>query len=210
MTAEMLLERGHEVVIVETDRTRIDAVYDDLDCSFLHGDGSRPGILQELGPSQTDVLFCLTDNDQVNILASVVARSLGFRRVVTAIGDSELEGICGELKLAHVIEPARTISRYLADVVEGVDVLELTTFIRGDARFFSFTVGERERGQHLTTLDLPDEARVVCIYRHDELILADGDTRLVEGDEVVVLTRSRHLSELEESFRPRTSDDDLE
>ena len=42
-------------------KTNIDELSDEMDCSFLQGDGSRPDILREVNPEQTDILFCLTD-----------------------------------------------------------------------------------------------------------------------------------------------------
>ncbi|MEJ2652537.1 MAG: NAD-binding protein [Gammaproteobacteria bacterium] len=50
MTAAMLVKRGHEVVIVESDKQRIDELSTHLDCGFVHGDGSTPAILKETKP----------------------------------------------------------------------------------------------------------------------------------------------------------------
>ena len=115
VTAKLIRERGEEVVIIEQDKERIDALADELDCGFLHGDGSKPAMLREADPEHTDVLFALTGNDQANILASLVGRSLGFKRVVTKIDDDEFEHICKELGLEDVIVPTRTVGRYLAE-----------------------------------------------------------------------------------------------
>ncbi|HAF56227.1 MAG TPA: potassium transporter, partial [Thauera sp.] len=41
-TARRLLERGHEVVVIDRDKARIEALSAELDCGFLHGDGSTP------------------------------------------------------------------------------------------------------------------------------------------------------------------------
>ncbi|NIX59635.1 MAG: TrkA family potassium uptake protein, partial [candidate division Zixibacteria bacterium] len=105
---------------------------------------SKPAILKETGPADVDFLFCLTGNDQVNILASLVGRSLGFARVVTKIIDFELEHICAELDLHDIIVPTQTISRYLADMVAGLDTLELSSIIKNNARVFSFLVQKDE------------------------------------------------------------------
>ncbi|MEJ2690601.1 MAG: NAD-binding protein, partial [Deltaproteobacteria bacterium] len=45
----------------------------------MQGDGSHPNILREVNPEQTDFLFCLTNNDQDNLIASLGGRSLGFK-----------------------------------------------------------------------------------------------------------------------------------
>lgn len=202
MTARILLKRGHEVVIIEKDKARIDELSEELDCGFLHGDGSRPAILKEVGPKETDMLFGLTGNDQANIIASLVGRSMGFARVVTRIEDPELEHICTELGLTDNIVPTRTTSRFLADMAAGLDPLELSTMIKGEARFFSFVVGEAEEGP-VEKLELPEKARLICYYRDGNFNLADSDTKIQKGDEAVVLTHSGNLAELRERFSPK-------
>ena len=132
---------------------------DTLDAGFLHGDGTKPAVLREIDPDGTDFLFCLTGNDQTNIIASLVGRSLGFARVVTKVDDEELEHICIELGLTDTIIPDLTIGRYLADIVEGQDIMELALMIKGDARIFSFVAGADDEGP-ISALGLPELAQV--------------------------------------------------
>jgi trk/ktr system potassium uptake protein len=201
LTARYLTERGYEVVIIEQDRSRIEALSDQLDCSFLRGDGANPEVLREAAPDQTDVLFCMTDDDKDNLVASLVARSLKFRRVITRIHDPEFEPICHELGLEHTIVPERTVSRYLADMVRGLDVMELSTMIRDDARMFSFTAGEADAGA-IAALELPEDARVICYYREGKFSLVDTDSKLRAADEVVILTHAHNLEALRERWQP--------
>jgi trk system potassium uptake protein TrkA len=74
--------------------------------------------------------------------------------------------------------------------------------IKGEARFFSFTV-EEDAGTRIGALDLPDEARAVCYYREERFHLAEDDHRLEKGDELVVLTHSRNLKDLRERWKPQ-------
>jgi len=201
MTARTLVKRGHEVVIIERDKGHIDALSEELDCGFIHGDGSKPAILREADPEQTDFLFCLTDNDQSNILASLVGKSLGFKRMVTRIEDPEFEHICVGLGLEDTIVPARTIGRYLADRFAGHDLLELSAMIKDEARVFSFVVRE-EDAITIEALDLPKDSRVVCCYREGKFTLPKQVDKLRVDDEVVVITHSRNMTELEKRWGP--------
>ncbi len=203
-TVELLIERGHEVIIIEKDQERIDNLSDILDCSFLNGDGSNPAILREVGPEQTDVLFCLSNSDQANMISSLVGRSLGFKRVIPQIQDPEFEEICSELDLKHTIFPSRTIGRYLADMVEGIDFLELSTVIKAEARFFTFTV-DKEKGKSVADLDLPENTRVICFYRDGHFNLATEETKLKKDDEMVVLTHSENLGDLKDRWEKNQS-----
>lgn len=205
MVAKILQSRNHDIVIVEQSREVIEALYDELDCSFIHGDGTRPAILQEAELDAADALFCVTESDQSNIIASLVGRTLGARRVVTKIEKPEFESICLKLGLEHTIVPPRTIARYLADMLNDVDVVELSTYIRGEARFFMFMATDREDGKSVSDLNLPAQARVVCFYRDGEFHLAEEGSTVQRGDEVVVLTHARNLVELNERFRPDTA-----
>jgi trk system potassium uptake protein len=198
-TARLLIKRGHEVVIIESDREKIETLADDLDCRFLRGDGSKPPILREAAPKQTDVLFCLSDVDQNNIITSLVGRALGFSRVVTRIEDRDFEPICRELGLRDVISPSRTVSRCLANIVKGIDILELSTIIKDEARFFTFVADKNQAGP-VDDLALPKSARVVCYYRGETFHLVDGEYTIQPQDEVVILTHSDNLAKLRKQF----------
>lgn len=200
LTARMLSGRGHEVVVVERDPEMIDALQEELDVGFIHGDGTRPAILREAGPDSTDLLFCLTHDDQANIIASLVARSLGYRRVVTKIEDPELEHICVELGLADSLVPMHTVGQYLADMAEGRHIFAISDILRGEARLFLIRITDQLAGT-LAGLELPAECRAVAIYRDAErLIFAEPDTRLAADDELVVLARAVALKRLRQRF----------
>ncbi|MDD2558969.1 MAG: TrkA family potassium uptake protein, partial [Desulfuromonas sp.] len=168
-------------------------------CSFLHGDGSRPNFLQEAGPEHTDYLFCLSENDQYNIIAALVGRSLGYGYVVVQIHDVDYLNICRELDLEHTVSPSKTISRYLADTVAGVDILELSSLIKYEARFITVKITASTKGK-VSSFELPKEARIIGIYRDGQFLTPDPDTTLQENDEALILTHSKHLPELTERF----------
>jgi trk system potassium uptake protein TrkA len=194
-TVRMLLHRGHEAVVIERDKELIESLSPELDCGYLHGDGSKPAVLREAAPEQTDVLYCLTNNDQANILASLVGRTLGFRRVVCKIQDPELTHLCVELGLEDVIIPSQAIGRELVSMFEGHDPAEISARIRGEARMFSFVLNKGDEGR-VEDLDLPSRTRVVCFYRDNRFCLPDADTRLRVDDEVVLVTESGNVEKL--------------
>ena len=207
LTAQQLLKMGCEVVIIEQDKERIDEVSEELDAGYIHGDGSKPVILREADPGSTDFLFCLTGNDQSNILTALVGRSLGFKRVVTRIEDPSYEHICVELGLKDMIVPDHTIARYLADMCAGRNPLEISAVVKDEARIFSFFAREQDEGS-IAELALPEQSRVMFLYRKDKFMLADVDTHLKKGDEVIVVTHRNALGELEKRWSPLLETDE--
>jgi trk system potassium uptake protein TrkA len=200
-TARLLLQRRHEVIVIESDAELAGSINDYLDYGVLHGDGTRPAVLGEADPSHADALLAVTGNAQTNLIASLVGRSVGFTRVTARIDDEEFEHVALELGLTDTIIPARTIGRYLADVVEGNDILELTGAIKGDARVLLFSAREEDEGA-VAQRGFPDGARVSHLYREGEFILADQDLHLRKGDEVVIVSHRKHLENLQSRWEP--------
>lgn len=194
-TAKRLLRVGHEVVIIEKDKAAIEALMGQIDCVFLHGNGSKPAILQETDPASIDVLFCLTKSDEANIIASLVARSLGVKRVITRIEDPEFEHICVELGLDDTIVPTLTNARYLANIAAGRNILEMSAVFRGNVRLFSFIADDADEGL-VGDLSLPKQTRVIFCYRDNVFMPIDSDSTLKKGDEVVLVTTADEYEKL--------------
>ncbi|HAF56228.1 MAG TPA: potassium transporter, partial [Thauera sp.] len=127
--------------------------------------------------------------------ASLAGRSLGFARVVTRIDDPEFEHLSLELGLEDIVIPSRTIARYLADLFEGRDHLEIIALMKGEARVFSFVAREEDE-KPIAELDLPEGSRVMFFYRDERFTLPEPETRLRRGDEVMIVTHSRNLAAL--------------
>lgn len=205
MVAQMLIKQGHEVIIIEVNKEKIDQLSEELDCSFLNGDASKPAVLSQIDPKNSDFLFCLTNSDQINIITSLLGRSMGFKRVVTSIEDAGLEQLCRDLGLEDTIIPARATSRHLENMVRGLDNIELSTLLKNDARFFSFNAGKHQ-DISISELSLPEDARVIFFYRDNKFHFADKDTRFREGDEIIILTHSKNLPDLNKRWNPNQVD----
>ncbi len=199
MTAQLLLKRNHEVIIIESDKEKIDTISADLDCGFLHGDGSKPSLLREANPEEDDILYCLTGYDQTNIIASLVGRSLGFGNVVTKIQDPSYEHVCIELGLEDTITPSRSIGRQMADMFEGRDPFELSTMFRYDATVISFVAQKKHIGE-ISDFALPKDSRIMCIYRKEKLIIPEESEQIKLDDEVIIITHQKNIKALHEQL----------
>jgi len=197
--ATTLLEAKHEVVIIERDQARIDELTDRLEAGFIHGDGTLPDVLSDAEPENTDVLFCLQESDQTNILAALIGRSLGFKRVVPRVNNPQFQRIGHELGLEDSIMPNRAVASHLKDMLDGDTSLELSSLIRGDALVFDFTV-EDDDAVAIDELSLPERCRVICLYRDDAFTLPEQTSQLEPGDEVLLITHRDNLHTLRERW----------
>lgn len=193
--ARILIKRQHEVIIIERDAERIQTLGDELDCGFIHGDGTHPQILEEADPASVNVLICTTGVDQNNILASLVGKTLKVGRVFTILEDPEFEKVALALELSEILVPSRTIGRYLADAVEGRDILQLATLLKGDAYLFSIAIQPQWAGP-VDRIPMPvQSARPVWLFRQGNLMFVEPAMELQEGDELVILAKDNRIAQ---------------
>lgn len=200
-TARLAIERGHEVVIVELDQKRIDDLSGELDCGFIQGDGSLPAILEEVSPENTDFLICLTDNDQDNIIGSLVGKKMAFDQVITRIENPDFDTVCKQLKLEDVFNPDQQVAHTLVDTIEGHNRARNTAELRGDLHFFKLHITDKTE-KKLDALDLPQSTNVVCVFRGQEAYLPSDLELLEEGDIVTLITRKDQIETLSSKFEP--------
>ena len=209
-TAKRMVAVGHEAVIIDKNRDKLDRLRDEIDCGFLNADGSRPAVLREAGSTQTDMLFCLSDDDQDNIIASLVGRALGYRRVVTMIEEPDYEPICHELGLDDPIVPSERIADNLMDLLEGRETAGLNTVLRGGLRFFAFVVDEHSAGD-IADLELGDQARIIAVTRGEKSRVPGDGMRLDAGDEVALVAHEEAMDRLRARFHEeRAGDEDAD
>lgn len=197
--AKLAIESGHEVVIVELEQQKIDELSGELDCGFIQGDGSFPSILEEVGPENTDFLICFTDNDQDNIIASLVGQRMGFGQVITRIDNPDFNAICKQLKLEDVLNPDKLMADTLLDTIEGYERARHTTELIGDLYFFKFQVTESTE-KKLDALALPEDTQIVCVFREDKAYLVSNLEMLREDDVVTLITKESYIEMLSGKF----------
>ncbi len=202
LTAGMVVGKGYDVVIVSNNEEALANYRENLGCGLVQGDGTRPAVLREVSPKNTDFLFCLGPSDQDNIIAALVGRALGFERIVTKIDDPDFEQVCTELDLQDTIMPEEEVAESLLDLICGQHRAALSAAIRGQVRFYVFKVGEEYDGRHCHDIDLGKHTRAVAVNRFKEdksEVVVDG-IKLHKGDELVVVTHASELDRLRATF----------
>ncbi len=123
--ARRFVDQGDQVILIDPDRKRFDDLAGDLDIAFIEGDGARPEVLKEANPSDVDLLYALADDDKVNIIAALVGRAGGIKRVIPKIEDREYHPIAKEIGLDERVDPDHFIAKSLVRLgKEGDDGLE--------------------------------------------------------------------------------------
>lgn len=205
-TAEQLADAGHEVVMVDRDGARLAELSEDLDIGLLEGDGSLPSVLRDAMGDGADALILLTNVDDVNILAALVGKSVGYPRVVPQIVRRQLLAVCEELGLENLITPHATVARSIVRTLESRHDAALDLRARRGFDVLGYRVGAAHAGQRIDALDLPAEARVIALTRQEEDRLVDPGTELEAGDQLIVAVAAEAQQRMDEIFADADAD----
>ncbi|MCR8549479.1 NAD-binding protein [Salipiger sp. P9] len=200
-TAQELLANGHEVVLVDEKPERLKAAREHLDCGMVEGDGSLPTVQRDAFGDHADALVLLTNMDDVNILAAVVGRSVGFPRVVPQIVRPELLSVCEELGLTDLITPHAMVARSIVRVVEGGADAALDLRHFKGVQVLGYRIGKRCHGWTASDFELPEQARIIGLARGEEgedFVFDIEELR--EGDRLILVASPKAHAKLDALF----------
>ncbi|ABV95641.1 potassium uptake system protein TrkA (plasmid) [Dinoroseobacter shibae DFL 12 = DSM 16493] len=204
--AEQLIDAEHEVIVIDKSRDRLERLADQLDCGMLEGDGTMPTTLREVFRDENDVFVAVTNASEDNILAALVARSVGYGRVIPQIVSSELMKVCTELELNDAINPHATVAADVAEAMQDRAEIDHDTSLSNQLAIKCVHVPACLDGRPLQKLDLPENCQAVALIRDADESFVEDDTELAEDDQVLFVLERDKIDALADVFRTSDSD----
>jgi trk system potassium uptake protein TrkA len=193
-----------KVKIIESGRDRAIAIADELRRTVvLHGSALDQKLLLEADIQEADLMVALTNDDQVNILSSVMAKRMGCRANLALINNPTYHEFTGMLGIDAFVNPRSvTISRILQHVRRG-RIRAVHSVQRGAAEIIEAEALETSPlvGPVLRDLDLPEGLRLGAIYRDGQVLKPDGSMKIKPKDRVVMFAMAKSVKQVEQMFR---------
>jgi trk system potassium uptake protein TrkA len=196
--------QGVQVKLIERDARRCEKIASIVSKTVVvHGDGTDQSTLEEENIEGIDVFLALTNHDEDNIIASLLARRLGAKKVVALINRLNYLPMVQRLGVnTSVSMRLATVDRVLQFVRKG-PVLSVTTFREEEAEAIEILAEEGSRyvGKQLKEMKFPRGAIVGAIARPSgEVLIPRGDKTIEAGDRVIFFTLESVVPELESGF----------
>ncbi|WP_336056496.1 Trk system potassium transporter TrkA [Nitratireductor sp. CH_MIT9313-5] len=193
-----------KVKIIESSRDRAVKIADELRRTVvLHGSALEQKLLLEADIDHADLMVALTNDDQVNILSSVIAKQLGCRSNLVLINNPTYHDFAKTLGIdAHMNPRAVTISKVLQHVRRG-RIRAVHNVQRGAAEIIEAEALETSPlvGPPLAEQELPDGMRIGAVYRNGEILKPSGSMRIKPKDRVVIFALEGAVRQVEQLFR---------
>lgn len=207
-TLALALEDQYDVKIIEQNYQRCRTLSEKMRSALvLHGSAADPQLLRNENIETTDVFCALTNNDESNIMMSMLAKRMGAKKVITLITNPAYSELIGD-EIDISISPQQiTIGSLLTHVRKG-DVSSVHSLRRGAAESLEIVVrgdkgSSKVIGRRLDAIKLPAGVTIGAIVRGNEVIIAHSHVTVEHEDHVIIfVTDKARIGEVEKLFNP--------
>lgn len=202
------LEKRYHVKVIEASHKRCVTLSESLNKAIvLQGNAAGKDMLIEENIEDTDVFIAVTNDDEANIMASMLAKRIGARKVVTLISNPDYVDLIqgGEIDIA--VSPQQTTIGSLLTHIRRGDVVNVHALRRGAAEAIEAIAHGDSRsskvvGRRLDEIALPAGTTIGAIVRDQEVLIAHDHIRVEPDDHVILfLVDKRKVREVEKLFQ---------
>ena len=202
------LERDHHVKIIERDAGRADEIAEGLERAIvLVGDCADEKLLREEDVDTADVYCVLTNDDEANILSSMLAKKMGAEKVIAIINRPAYVDLVEAGAIDIAVSPQQiTIGALLTHIRRG-NMVRIHSLRRGAAEAIeAVALGDKRSsrvvGRAIEDIDLPSGTTIPAIVRGEEVIIAHHDTIIRANDHVILFVPDkRQIAAVERLFQ---------
>ena len=184
-----LNEPNAEVTIIENNKNRAEKAAMQLEkTNVLLGDAVESEIMNEADIANADIVFSVTNSDEINTLVSILSKKSGAKNCYALLNEDKYQPVIPNLDIDGIISPRElTVSRVLKYIRKAIvsDVHEIKD---GSAEIIEFQIKEGSVliGNEIKNSKLPENTYIGAVVRKEKVISLDGDTMLELGDKVIM------------------------
>jgi trk system potassium uptake protein TrkA len=200
-----LLEKGHEVTLIERNRDRYLTVEQELEHSIQYGDASELWVLERAGISRADLVIAVTGDDEDNMLISQVAKEkYRVERTIARVNNPRNKQWFELLGIGPVVSATDLILRLIEHEVPRYGLVHLLDLPEERLEIIELLLAEDSpvKGRRVGELELPEGSLLISVLRDGKGFVPGPDTVLESGDEVLAVLDPGMEEELKEFFGP--------
>ncbi len=200
---ERLSMEGHQVTLIDRDQEHLNEAQDRLNVLGILGNGASAETMEQAGIKEADIVMAVTDLDEVNILACLLAREYGVGKRIARVKsiDYQSRGAVlskDKLGINLMINPDDAVADELANLAGRAGTFDVAEFVGGQIQFLGYRIAEDSPLCDLTLKEL-GEIRgmyrfvVVAITRMGQTIIPRGDDTIQVGDSIFIFAHKEEL-----------------
>lgn len=210
--AQLLSGENNDVVVIEQSPERQQIIEESLDIQVVLGSGSSTSVLEAAGVREADMLLAVTEFDELNMVACMLAKKYGVKTTVARVRNPEYLEVkdfsLNELMgIDLIINPERVTAQEIAQIAMNPEAINVDYYADGKVQLMELEIKPDSpvAGVRLRDLDTSVPYNIVAIARKHRMLVPNGDEVLTPGDRIHLMARTADMRAVEQllGFRGR-------
>ncbi len=199
--AEQLIQENHDIIVVDENVSKLQNVVDRLDIMGINGNGATIPVLREAGVDDADLVIAATAEDELNLLACLIAKRVGARNTIARVRNPEYIDVMSlvkqDLGLSLSINPELACALEMSRVLKFPSMVTVDTFAKGRVEILQFEILKDSplAGMKLRDISKFRKKILVCAVERDdgEIYIPTGEFQIEAGDHVSIVGDSTDI-----------------
>ena len=202
MLAKSLEKLKIKTKIIEKNYERCEYLAEELSNTLvINGDGTNLKLLDEEEIGSTDVVISVTNNDEKNLLCSLLAKQLGVKRVIARVAKVLNIPLFEKVGIDIAISPKNSAINEVRNDLQENDVDILATVEQGQGEVLEIIVLPEFNNKKIMDLKFPARAIIGVIQRKNNVIIPKGDTEIKSDDILIIFSTADSAAKIKEFFK---------
>lgn len=177
--------------IIEKNEERCNYLSQELNNALIiNGDGTDLELLNEEDISSSDVVVSVTNNDEKNLLCSLILKHLGAARVISRVSKDTNIALFEQVGIDIAISSKTASLNEIKNNIKDTNIGILATVEQGQGEVLNIELPENFETKKLMELKMPAKAILGVVQRRNRIIIPNGATEIMSGDNIIVFTTS--------------------
>lgn len=193
----------HTITIIDEDKDKVGRLTEQYDIFGVVGNGACMDIQSEANVSGADMVIVLTRSDELNILASLVAKKVGAKNTIVRVRNPhyrrQIVEMKGDLGISMIVNPEQETANEIFSLISLPSVAQIEYFAKGRVLLVEIVVekGCRLIGETLKSLGekLATKVLICAVWRGDKAMIPSGNFTIEEGDKIHFTSDARKLGD---------------
>lgn len=200
--AKSLENLKYKTKIIEKDEKRCEFLSEQLENTLvIHGDGTDLELLNEENINSSDVVVSVTNNDEKNLLCSLLTKQMGVNRVISRVSKvtnvSLFEKVGVDIAISTRIAALNEIKSNLC----GTNIGILATVEQGKGEVLRIKLPDNYENKKIMDLNLPAKGIVGIIQRRNRIVIPNGASQIMGEDTLIIFTTSENAPIIRDYFK---------
>ena len=202
MLAKSLETLKIKTKIIEKNHERCEYLAEQLaNTLIINGDGTNMKLLDEEEIGSADVVISITNNDERNLLCSLLAKQLGAKRVISRVSKVLNVPLFEKVGIDIAISAKNSALNEVKNDLQENNVDILATVEQGQGEVLEISVQPEFNGKKIMDMHFPVRAIIGIIQRRNKVIIPKGDTVLHSDDILIIFTTAENAPKIKEFFK---------